>query len=54
MAVLYASTMGDGGTLFVAQATVPAGPLPTGAFDPNARRISAWSSTRPAGGGGRS
>ena len=41
------SSIGDGGTLFVAQATVPAGPLPGGAFDPAARRVSAWDKDAP-------
>jgi hypothetical protein len=48
-AVLEVSTMGDGGTLFVAQATVPSAPLPEPGAAPNpaARRISAWDKDAP-------
>ncbi len=46
-AILDASTNGDGGTLFVAQATVPAGPLPGGVFDAAARRVSAYDKDAP-------
>ncbi len=41
-------SLGDGGTLFVAQATVPTAPLPpAGDFDPTARRVSAWDKDAP-------
>ena len=48
-AVLEVSTMGDGGTLFVAQATVPSAPLPEAGAAPNpaARRISPWDKDAP-------
>ena len=47
-AVLDGSSLGDGGTLFVAQATVPTGPLPgAGNFDPTARRVSAYDKDAP-------
>ena len=50
-AILDASAHGDGGTLFVAQATVPTAPLPPeggGEAPPNApRRISAWDKDAP-------
>ena len=48
-AVLEVSNTGDGGTLFVAQATVPTTPLPEPGAAPNpaARRISAWDKDAP-------
>ena len=48
-AVLEVSNMGDGGTLFVAQATVPTAPLPEPGAAPNpaARRISSWDKDAP-------
>jgi carboxypeptidase Q len=48
-AVLEVSSNGDGGTLFVAQATVPTTPLPEPGAAPNpaARRISAWDKDAP-------
>ena len=39
--------MGDGGTLFVSQATVPSAPLPGPGTDPAARRVSAWDKDSP-------
>ena len=49
-ALIDGSSLGDGGTLFVAQASVPVGPLP-GAPAPNsqpgARRVSAWDKDTP-------
>lgn len=46
-AILDGSPIGDGGTLFVAQATVPAGPLPGGINDSAARRVSAYDKDAP-------
>ena len=47
-AVLDGSRLGDGGTLFVASATVPTGPLPgPGGFDPTVRRVSAYDKDAP-------
>jgi carboxypeptidase Q len=48
-AILQVSNNGDGGTLFVAQATVPSAPLPEPGAAPNpaARRISAWDKDAP-------
>ncbi len=48
-AVLEVSNNGDGGTLFVAQATIPTAPLPEPGAAPNpaARRISAWDKDAP-------
>ncbi|WP_435021434.1 M20/M25/M40 family metallo-hydrolase [Tundrisphaera sp. TA3] len=45
-AILDGSAQGDGGTLFVAQASVPSGPLP-GPGEPPARRVSAWDKDAP-------
>ncbi len=46
-AILDASREGDGGTLFVAQAGVPVGPLPGDEYDPTIPRISAWDKDSP-------
>ncbi len=50
-AILDGSNLGDGGTLFVQQATVPAGPLPgaggPGGGGPAARRVSAYDKDAP-------
>ncbi len=47
-AMLDGSNLGDGGTLFVAQASVPAGPLPGSPGVPGARRIAAYDKDAPA------
>ncbi len=47
VAIIDASTNGDGGTLFVAEATVPSGPLPGGGGNPGARRITAHDKDAP-------
>ncbi len=46
-AILDGSQLGDGGTLFVAQANVPSGPTPGDTPEPGARRISAWDKDAP-------
>ncbi|MDR3638830.1 MAG: M20/M25/M40 family metallo-hydrolase [Isosphaeraceae bacterium] len=45
--VVEASTRGDGGTLFVAGASVPGGESPTFGADPARPRISGWSKDAP-------
>ena len=48
VAILDGSSQGDGGTLFVAQASVPTGPLPgAGGGGPAARRVSAYDKDAP-------
>jgi len=46
-AVLEVSSIGDGGTLFVSQATVPTAPLPEPGAAPGGRRISSWDKDAP-------
>ena len=46
-AILDASNEGDGGTLFVAQASVPTGPLPGDRPEPGVARVSAWDKDAP-------
>jgi len=48
-AILDGSRDGDGGTLFVAQATIPTAPIPDpeAPFDPDARRVSPWDKDAP-------
>jgi len=46
-AILDGSENGDGGTFFVAQASVPVGPMPGDTPEPGVRRISAWEKDAP-------